>query len=362
MTQRFTPIFYSIIAVLLSGAILVHTTCKPNHLILKTPYGTVRITDPCLREIIESPSIQRLKKVHQYGIIHFTIPTEPYSHYDHVIGNLALLYRFGASKEELIGGLLQNASQTACSHLANQVFSEESQSCPYNEKIQIWFFDHSEISTILQKYNYDLFSLLPKRGKTSLLMQPLPNLCADRIEYILQGALRHGTLTQTQLDSILSDLHLTRPHWYFTNPKSARLLADTALYLTLHLWGTPADLLANQWTSQAVLRALETGILHKEDFLLGEDQQIWKLLVSSKDPFIQKKILSLKNINKNFRIAKNNETAELTLQAKFRGIDPLILANGELVQLSQIDSEYAQKFTNTKEKIDSGWQIILSQK
>ena len=66
-------------------------------------YGAVEVDEPVLCELLESPPLRRIRGVHQAGA---TIYIEPalrgLSRYEHCLGVMLLLRRFGASLGEQI--------------------------------------------------------------------------------------------------------------------------------------------------------------------------------------------------------------------------------------------------------------------
>ena len=49
-------------------------------------YGEFKITEPVLTELIESPAIQRLKGIHQFGMPQRYYPYPGFSRYEHSVG------------------------------------------------------------------------------------------------------------------------------------------------------------------------------------------------------------------------------------------------------------------------------------
>src|ERR1700735_4632442 len=89
---------------------------------IDTIYGSTIITEPVLIELINrSEAIKRLKYVNQYGVMKFIKPEDEYTRFQHSLGVLYLLRRFGASLAEQVMGLLHDVSHTAFSHIADYI-------------------------------------------------------------------------------------------------------------------------------------------------------------------------------------------------------------------------------------------------
>ncbi len=162
---------------------------------IKTFYGPIEVEEPVLIELIDSPIFQRLKHIHQYGVSFYTTHPEEYNRYDHSIGVFALLRAKGASLEEQIAGLLHDVSHTAFSHVGDWVFGKENQEKAYQDNIHLTFLASSGLGEILKRHHFSIEQMLPKEELYPALENNLPNLCADRIDYNIQGAYYQGFIT-----------------------------------------------------------------------------------------------------------------------------------------------------------------------
>jgi HD superfamily phosphohydrolase len=144
-------------------------------------YGTFDITSPVILELINSPTVQRLKHISQYGVPDEFYYIKNYSRYEHSIGVMLLLKKLGASDEEQIAGLLHDVAHTTFSHVIDWLYhktgTEDSQD---NE--QASYVMKSEIPAILKKHRYDP-EHISHHTSFSLLDREVPDLCADRIDY-----------------------------------------------------------------------------------------------------------------------------------------------------------------------------------
>src|SRR3989344_2094676 len=145
-------------------------------------YGKVEIKEPVLLELIGSSPLRRLKKINQHGISE--IKGKIITRYDHSVGVMLLLKRYDASLDEQIAGLLHDVPHTAFSHIVDfAVGSHSSQT--FHEKFMKRLIFQSEIPYILKKHKFDVSRVIDK-SKFPLSEAPLPNLCADRIDYFLR--------------------------------------------------------------------------------------------------------------------------------------------------------------------------------
>src|SRR3990167_7517853 len=118
-------------------------------------YGKVKIDDQVLTELIDSRPLQRLKGINQGGTQLIETEIEKMTRYNHCVGVMLLLRRYGASVEEQVAGLLHDVPHTAFSHIIDfaigkvhkQTFHED-----HKERIIM----ESEIPNILAKYKINL--------------------------------------------------------------------------------------------------------------------------------------------------------------------------------------------------------------
>jgi hypothetical protein len=62
----------------------------------------IEVEEPLIVELIDSPSFQRLKLLHQYGISYYISHSEEYNRYDHSLGVFTILREKGASRNNFL--------------------------------------------------------------------------------------------------------------------------------------------------------------------------------------------------------------------------------------------------------------------
>ena len=325
---------------------------------IETFYGPLEIQEPVLIELIESPIFQRLKHIHQYGVSFYTTHKEEYNRYDHSIGVFTILRTKGASLEEQIAGLLHDVSHTAFSHVGDWVFGKENQEKDYQDNIHFEFLENSGVGDILRRHNFTVAKLLPKEEFYPALENRLPNLCADRIDYNIQGAYYQEFITYDEALSILNDLQFTQNRWVSTKLDLMKKLTQFSLFMTEDCWGSPENYVTSRWLADAILRAIDIGYISYKDLHLGTDQVIWEKLLHHKDPIIEKKMHMITNASAHFSIVDPIE-ADFTVKSKFRGIDPWILSGTECVRLTLMDADLALEYETAKQRITTGWPVKI---
>src|SRR3989344_2208425 len=151
-------------------------------------YGNFEITEPVILELINCPTLQRLKEIDQAGYLEPHFPGTAYSRFEHSVGVYLLLKMYQAPIEEQIAGLIHDVSHSAFSHCIDYVLDAGSETeHSHQDNVFDDYVRQSEIPGILEKYHFDLEYILDDRN-FPLKERDLPDLCADRIDYSLRTA------------------------------------------------------------------------------------------------------------------------------------------------------------------------------
>ncbi len=324
--------------------------------VLATPYGNLVIKEQVLLDLLVSPAMQRLKSINQYGITPYVYDLPSFSRYDHSIGVLVLLRLFDAPLHEQIAGLLHDVSHTVFSHLGDTIFNHHSKKNSYQDDIHEWFINNTELAETLARHNISVKTILHKHNNFHALEQDIPNLCADRIEYNLRGALIEKLFTAEDIKTIQNDLFFKIDTWYFSTKKSAQHFAHIALHLPQEVYATPANCLIYYWAAQAIRLALQKKLISTEDIHFSTDKKTLKILTKSTDSEIVNLMHKIKN-HANLYTLGTAQDHDLNLPMKFRGIDPWVQTTNGLQRLTEIDSAFATEFEQVKKNVKQGWFI-----
>lgn len=335
-------------------AIQVALFSKP----IDTFYGTIEVTEPVLLEVIESKPMQRLKGVHQYGVSYYTTHREEYNRFDHSIGVFTILRLKGAPLNEQLAGLLHDVSHTVFSHVGDYTFNPNNPTESYQDDVHSWFLLKYGVGDILKKHGIAIQDVLHKNGKFLALEQELPNLCADRIDYNLQGAYFQGFLTKAEIKEILDDLQFVDGKWVSTKPELMKKMVRFSLHMTKECWGSPDNFLMSKWLAEVIHRAVHLGKLTQDDIHFGEDRAIWEKLNHIPDGVIKNLFAKIFNANGEFTLVKKEE-ADLHPKMKFRGVDPWIRKGDKIVRLTEYDAKFCQEYVKVKNEMAQGWPIKL---
>ena len=279
--------------------------------------------------IIACPTFQRLHRVSQSGASKYANPCKTVTRFEHSVGVCLLLRRLGASEAEQIAGLLHDISHTAFSHVIDIVFYSDEQD--FHEGIKIEFLNRPDLSAILKQLGYQVDDFLSDEWYT-LLEQPLPALCADRIDYSLRDAVTVGEISPPAAQAILDNLVVHQGQIVMRSPAVA--LKYRALFKRMNdtYWASQRENYLYEILARAIEIGLESGILNRAD-LLQDDDAVEAKLRAAENP----------KIDELFDKLVDPPAAEViafspTRPIKQRAIDPAVLTKGAAIPLSRYQS------------------------
>ena len=309
-------------------------------------YGTFEIKEPVLTTLINSKPLQRLKGIAQFGIPKELYPLFPgFSRYEHSLGVMLLLRKLKANLEEQITGLLHDVSHTAFSHVVDWVIGDPTKE-DYQDKNHKNVIYNSEIPKILSDFGFDAEKIIDIENYP-LLEREVPDLCVDRVDYALREF--YYWTNQGIVKSSIDNLIVHNKELVFISKKSAEDFGRTYLKCQTEHWGGADTVLRYHLFSQILKKAIREKIISMGDFY-EDDNYILDKLRKSKNSQINR-FLWILSEKLNFEIDEQNP--QLSLNKKFRYVDPKYLENGILYRLSDVDSNY-KTFLDEQGKINEG--------
>jgi uncharacterized protein len=305
-------------------------------------YGEEEITEKVLIDLINSPTIQRLKAITQQGMPREYYHREIFSRFEHSIGVFLLLRKLGANLEEQIAGLLHDISHTAFSHVVDYVIGDPLKE-DYQDNIFFEVLRKSEIPLILKKYNLDIEKFSNLEFFT-LLEKEAPSLCADRIDYCLREFIDLGL--KEKVEVIVNDLVSVDGQIVFKTKEVAQEFGERYAELQREHWaGNEAR--TRYYILAGVLKtALDEEYIDLQDFH-KTDNELLEILSKIDNKDISE---GLKKLKQGFSIKEVEETSEgIIIKKKFRYVDPEVLVEGMLKNLSSISEEYKDLLQREKE-------------
>ncbi|MGM9987256.1 MAG: HD domain-containing protein [Bacillaceae bacterium] len=309
------------------------------------------IIEGVLEELIQSDAVQRLKNIHQGGACYLVNPKWNLTRYDHSVGVMLLIRKLGGSVEEQIAGLLHDISHTAFSHVVDFVLQNEKED--YHEEIYEQIIENSMIPTILGKYGYNRHSILADLDKWTLLEQPLPRLCADRIDYTLRDLYAYDQISLEEVQSFLDSLVVKDNQICINNIASGEWFTETYYKEVIDYFMDPLNIYSNGLLAEIIKLAIEKEIM-TIDTLLGTDDKVTNILNNSTDEHIQ---VLLSRLHPTIKLEENKEDYDISLKHKVRLIDPTIVYDNQLAALSTLSSKAREMNEKAKNRYNEGTYI-----
>lgn len=317
-----------------------------------TLYGTYTVTEPIIKDLLKTTALKRLRAIHQYGVQQYVCKTlQPYTRYDHSVGVMVLLRRFGAPLQEQVAGLLHDVSHTVFSHVGDHLMMPKTcqfdqNHVAYQDNVHVRCLAQTDISAVLHMYGIDLDEMDHKKGTYPMLEQELPDVCADRLEYNLYGGYIEGLITQQEVQDILASLRYGCNRWYFEDQHHARALADLSLWLTEHQFASSWNFVIYEFAARALKRALELGMIH--DVHTAHDDDTWHLLLGSSDPTIKTNVMGIMHYQDRYQEVAEGEPYDACFIGKLRVVDPWVRVHRRFQRLSELDDSFKQEMERVK--------------
>ncbi len=235
-------------------------------------YGIFEIP-ASLAEIVNSKAFQRLKRLHQGGAIYLIDRRINHTRFEHSLGVMYLVRFFGGSTIEQIAALLHDISHTAFSHVVDKVFDKPGED--YHEEILASVVGRSDIPAILHRQGYSENMIFNEDH--TLLEQPYPFLCADRLDYTLRDLFTAGLLERREALDYLGQLTVTGGRITYKSAAAENWFKNKFQILNEEYFRKPEYLYVNDGFAAILKYALKKGILTEND-LLTDDHTVIEML------------------------------------------------------------------------------------
>lgn len=286
-------------------------------------YGQIEF-DSEFEMILLSPPILRLKEISQGGYVFLSYPKITTNRFEHSLGVCHLIKKLGGTKLEQIAGILHDISHTAFSHVIDYILRNDYED--YHEKIRIHFLKDQSLINALSQLGFKTLDF-EEENKFNLLEQPLPKLCADRIDYTLRDLLAWGFIDRESINFFLSCLENLNGEIIVNNKEAALWFREKYNILNIKIYGDPRNVYARNSLTDILKQGLDKKIIELKDFEKS-DFNILKKIESSelKDLFDQ--------IKENLKT--NNYLIQNEVVIKKRQVDPLVRVGNKIVPLSKL--------------------------
>jgi hypothetical protein len=288
-------------------------------------YGEVKVEDTGVQALIDCPTFRRLQGIKQAGPSALAFPFKTVTRFEHSLGVYLLLGRLGADRREQIAGLLHDISHTAFSHAVDFVFASDEQD--HHEGLKPEFLNRPDIVATLGEMGFKAAEFFDD-SVYPLLEQPLPSLCADRLDYFFRDSLACSVTTPEQIARFIEHLVVVGTTIAFNDPVVAREASERFSVMNREWWASPTEAYIYNEFADAIREAFRTGLLRKAD-LLGDDSQVLGKLRGAKVGRIGEKLQHVLR----FR-PESVQGYTPKIPPKTRWLDPAVLEGTKLRRLS----------------------------
>jgi HD superfamily phosphohydrolase len=221
-------------------------------------YGTVELPQ-VFEDLLNTTALNRLKKIHHSGAIFLVNPGICHSRLEHSIG--------------VIAGLLHDLSHTVFSHVGDYIFDNKEEN--YHEQLFEDVLKESGIPEILRTHGYELEQLL--KGSFPILEQPLPRLCADRLDYTLRDAMHAQLISRAQARAFLNEITLQDGLIVVKSQESAEWIDQVFKHINQEIYNKPLYVYANQELALLIRKFIDSGQIKESDLMKDDTFMLNKI-------------------------------------------------------------------------------------
>ena len=181
----------------------------------------------------------------------------------------------------------------------------------------------------------------------TILEQPAPRLCADRVDYFLRDSIELELATPEKIDEVLADLLVHNGRLAVKTIDIARWIGRTYIAADDSSWANFREVGLYELTARAIKTGLRLGVMGEADFW-STDKPVWKMLNSSSNFELQSQ---MRRVSPDTQFVWDEESPTFRVSTKIRTVDPDVLIDGTLRPLSTLDEEFAvfrEEYINRK--------------
>lgn len=260
-----------------------------NHtfLIRDELYGETLVHEPVLVELLQSPEVQRLQGICQYGVTSVLGLTPRVTRLEHSVGAMILVRRVGGTIEEQIAGLLHDISHTVLSHDVDYALSKLGEES-YHEIHKMRYIEMTGLPDLLTRHHIDHKVL--DENLFPLVEMPSPQLCADRLDYALRDGINFGKLALEDARRIVGSLKAFpspvahRRLLVLDDPHVALILARAYITTEKGFMSNPAIVDMSERTGRIIGELVKAGSVDEKMLWQMSDIEFWGLLRQTANP------------------------------------------------------------------------------
>jgi HD superfamily phosphohydrolase len=302
-------------------------------------YGSYQV-EPVIEELLQTPAVIRLQDVHMAGPVYLLKPEWNETRYEHSVGVMLIIKRLGGSLAEQIAGLLHDVSHTAYSHVVDQALRYKGDDYHETKKRQV--IEVSSIPDILSKYGFDVEELLYDDAQWSILEQPAPLLCADRIDYTLREVYRYFGTPLSEVHAFMDGISIVDGKMTLNDVKLGEWFTDKYYQVVIDFFLDELNVFSYDRFAKIINSALTSGVISNDQLFLN-DSEFLAMLKTSGDTELQLLIQDFFAAH-TLSVVTGEQVWDIHDVKKMRLIDPPIMSDSEVVTTSSL-SPYAGELT-----------------
>ncbi len=301
-------------------------------------YWSINIEEPVILDLIQSPTLQRLKGIDQAWYFEPHFPDSKHTRFEHSLGVYLLLKRYGASIEEQISWLIHDVSHGTFSHCLDYVFDEGSQK-EQNHQDNIFeeFIKKTNIPDILRKHWFDVDYIIDDKN-FPLKETILPDLCADRIDYSFRTMIYYDKQPIENVHYFLNHLKAIDKKWIFNDFESAKRYAEVFHKNNDVFYSGIQSAIMHKSVGSCLKHAWNMWYLTMDDFY-SIDQQVLDKITSHIETDAQLSIY-WERMNNKIPCKNDPDNYEFHVFCKSRLVDPLFIDGNGIKRVSDVDIEW----------------------
>ncbi len=305
---------------------------------------------PILRELAETPLVQRLRQVGmncgcEYTRFPLFADCAPYSRYEHSLGVGAIVWHFTGDAAAAAAGLLHDIATPAFAHVIDFLRGDHVKQESTEDGTREMIGHSDEIQSVLKKYGLTTAQVADYH-QYPIADNDTPRLSADRLEYTLGNLIRFGFGSAADARRLYADLAVLTasdgsPELGFQTQAAALEFAGLALRCS-RVYVSDTDRFAMQALAELIRSAVMRGVLTEADLYTTEPQVIAKLQA---EPATAREWKHFTAYSRILTAEKQSESGRwLRVNAKKRYIDPLTKGGKRASELSAALAEEQAAF------------------
>lgn len=306
-------------------------------------------TSELIKKMLEVPELLRLSGISQScgtELSKFGIFQYKYSRLDHSVGVALILDNFVKDDKTIIAGMLHDIASPAFAHCVDfmhkdyinqEVTEEKTYDKIIGSDMLFEYFLNNEIS-INEVCDYSIYPLADSEK---------PKLCADRLEYLLHGALYTGLCTLDEIKELYDDLVIvpnedSKPEFAFETLKLGEKFCRISIEMGKK-YRSYESKITMQMIADLISLMIKRGEITEADLYKYSDRTIIEIGINSSYKNISEGWKKLMQIDKVYtRFTPIEDLYCKKIIAKSRYVDPLVRVKGGYDRVSNCSSESKQ--------------------